>query len=203
LPVPDESIGCLPEAAGEIESAATEVEGVMRDVGLPTEKDAVERATFDVSQSYALDANKSASSENGTKGERDLIISFRAAFQGFVFSLVDSAPSELALASFQNVNVLVANWNLSRTTASTVYCTVTKVQVDNMLPNSPFPVALHPMLANSRMPAEGKDENDGAQADSPPILVIGISFAPRHKSGTVVSDNKRLTRVCSGRSFSP
>lgn len=188
-PVPDVSIGCMPEVSSEIERAANQVEGIMSDVGLPVENVAVERAVFDVSQAYALDSNKSASSENEIQGERDLIISFRAAFQGFVFSLVDSAPTEICVISLKNINAL-ASWNMLRTTASTVYFTITRVQVDNMLPNSPFPVAVNPMPLGPKKASETRDESGGEQDENnPPILVIGISFAPRHKSGTVVSVN--------------
>lgn len=190
-PVPGEA-SRLAEAAGEIENAANEVVGIVSEVGLPTEDEAVERAVFDVSQAYALDANKSASSECTIQpAERDLIISFRAAFQGFVLSMVDSAPTEICVISLKNVNAL-ASWNMLRTTASTVYFTITWVQVDNMLPNSPFPVAVYPMSLGSRKASEPKEESSSGPDESyPPILVIGVSIAPRHKSGTVVSSGCR------------
>lgn len=185
-PVPEEA----DRAAGEIENAANKVIGIVSEVGLPTEDEAVERAVFDVPQAYALDAKKSSLSENNVQvAERDLIISFRASFQGFALSLVDSAPTEICVITLKNVNAL-ASWNILRTTASTMYFTITSVQVDNMLPNAPFPVAVYPMSLGSRK-AKASEPNEvdsiGRAESNPPILVIGVSFAPRHKSGTVVS----------------
>lgn len=109
---------------------------------------------------------------------RSLAISFRAAFSSLLVSFVDSAPSEIAVATLKNMNA-IATWDTHGATDSTVYITVTSVQVDNMVPNSPFPVAICPF-------DQPRNDATGALEDTPPLLVMGLSFAPRHKSGIVV-----------------
>lgn len=118
---------------------------------------------------------------------RNLVVSIRVAFGGLMVSFVDSAPSEIALATFKNINA-IATWDSLRVTNSTVYITVTSVQVDNMVPNSPFPVAVAPIdqsLINISDDTTPKD-------DVPPLLVVGLSFAPKHKSGILVRGVERL-----------
>jgi hypothetical protein len=110
---------------------------------------------------------------------RNLIVSFRAAFSGLIVSLVDSAPSEIAVSTFKNINAL-ATWDALRVTDSTIYVTVTRLQVDNMVPNSPFPVAVSPLDQTNPSYSD-----DAPEAESP-LLVVGLSFAPKHKSGILV-----------------
>jgi len=194
--LPDET-RLSPEISYEIEQAANEIASVAADVGLPREEDAAQKAIFDISQaSFAVETRDSFSTEGSTQPERDLIISFRAAFQGFIVSVVDSAPTEICVVTLKNVNAL-ATWNILRTTSSTVYFTITRVQIDNMIPNAPYPVAVSPMALNTRDTTTVLDDDSGGQDESnPPILVIGISFAPRHKSGTVVSMRRQLLIFC-------
>jgi hypothetical protein len=113
--------------------------------------------------------------------EKDLQISLRLALRGVVVSLVDSAPSEIAVVTLKNVNS-IASWNMQRTTDATVFVTVTSLQVDNMIPNAPFPVAICTEDGEAGI-SKGSNE---FSVDSPPVLVIGLSFAPRHKTGIVV-----------------
>jgi hypothetical protein len=117
--------------------------------------------------------------QNG-ESTRNLIISFRAAISGLTVSFVDAAPSEIAVVTFKNINAL-ATWDALRLTDSTVYITVAWLQVDNMVPNSPFPVAIAPFdqidLSN----------NGEVMENESPLLVVGLSFAPKHKSGILVT----------------
>jgi hypothetical protein len=112
--------------------------------------------------------------------EKDLVISLRISFTGLVTSLIDSSPTEICLLSFKNINA-IATWNTQRTTDSTVFITVTSLQVDNMLPSASFPVAVCPDDS-----IKSCDDGDTSTSESPPLLVIGLSFAPRHQSGIVV-----------------
>lgn len=116
---------------------------------------------------------------------KDLIVSFRAAFSGLVISLVDSAPSEIALVTLTNMNA-IATWDVQRTTDSTIYITVTGFQIDNMVPNAPFPVAVCPLGLPQALTGNRDDNHDNINS-RPPLLVVGLSFTPRHKSGIVVS----------------
>ena len=121
---------------------------------------------------------------------RNLIVSVRAAFGGLTVSLVDSAPSEIAVATFKNINAL-ATWDTLRVSDSTIYLTVTSLQVDNMVPNSPFPVAVYPF--DQVRSDDTTSESDTAS----PLLVVGLSFAPKHKSGILVSEGLLYSQHCS------
>jgi hypothetical protein len=210
----DEASRHLARYSQDIHDAAQEVSNLSRDSRLPTEEEAVERAIFDISRAYAADATRESEAMNrSSQSERDFIVSFRASFQGFVLSLIDNAPSEICVISLRNLNAL-ASWNTQRTTASTIYLTITSLQgerdefivlqprfdafiltllfaVDNMIPNAPFPVAVSPYdSSRDRTPrtdtSAANASQHGADDATPPLLVAGISFAPRHRSGIVV-----------------
>jgi Vacuolar-sorting-associated 13 protein C-terminal/Autophagy-related protein C terminal domain len=126
--------------------------------------------------------------EPADQADRDLIISFRMAFSGFILSIVDSAPAEIAVVTLKNVNTL-ATWNARRTTDSTIYITISHVQVDNMVPNAPYPVAVSPdehARNGDETDAAGTSDSASVTAAAAPVLVVGLSFAPRHKSGIVI-----------------
>ena len=128
------------------------------------------------------DARKDSDREQGSPLARDLIISLRVAFTGFTMSLIDSAPSEIATITLKNVNA-IATWNTQRKTDSTIYFTVAHFQVDNMVPNAPYPVAVCPIDHLAAFESEEEANQDEAKA---PLLVIGVSLAPRHHSGVEV-----------------
>ena len=112
----------------------------------------------------------------------DQIYSFRAAFSGFLISLVDSAPSEIAVLSLRNFNAL-ARWNEMRTSDASLMMSIGWLQIDNHVPNAPFKVAVRPDKNRSKYLVE---DDKGAPASSP-LLVVALSFAPKHNSGIVVS----------------
>lgn len=112
----------------EISDAAQEASNLFLDRRLPSEDEAVERAIFDVSRSYAVETKElSPQPDNLQLSQSDTVVSFRAAFQGFVVSLIDTSPSEICVISLRNLNAL-GNWNTQRTTGSTFYLTVTGLQ---------------------------------------------------------------------------
>jgi hypothetical protein len=121
------------------------------------------------------------SSENG---ELDEVYSFRAEFGGFIFSFVDSVPSEIAVASMRNINAL-ARWNKMRTTDASVIISVGWVQVDNHVPSAPFKVAVRP--DRDVLSIDETETDSEEDSHSSPLLVVALTFAPRHKSGIVVS----------------
>ena len=110
-------------------------------------------------------------------GASDKVYSFRVEFSGFLFSLVDSAPSEIALVSLRNVNAL-ARWNSLRSTDATLLLSIGWLQVDNHIPSAPFKVAVRPDIPR-------QEEEEGG-LDSSPLLVVAVAFAPEHKSKIVV-----------------
>jgi hypothetical protein len=109
-------------------------------------------------------------------GASDKIFSFRMEFSGFVTSLVDSSPSEIAVVSLRNVNAL-ARWNSLRSADATLLLSIGWLQVDNHIPSAPFKVAVRPDISK---------QNENENPDSSPLLVIAVAFAPKHKSRITV-----------------
>jgi hypothetical protein len=129
---------------------------------------------------------------DSTRKDDNLIVSIRAAFSCLIVSFVDASPSEIALATMKNMNA-IATWDINRTTDATIYITVTSVQVDNMVPNAPFPVAVCPFE-----PSRSPNSQASLTVDVAPLLVVGLSFAPKHKSRILVSCLCSTTRVDRG-----
>ena len=69
--------------------------------------------------------------------------SFRASFSGFVFSLIDGVPTEIALILLRKVEAM-AEWSLHRSTEATVVLSIGGMQIDNHCPNAPFLIAMRP-----------------------------------------------------------
>jgi hypothetical protein len=188
-PFGEESMGSQksigPILSREISAAAATTVDLLANSSLPTEEDVVNKAFGDAYSAPEPKEFESLAEEPSerTQSGKDMIISLRASFSGFVVSLVDSAPSEIAVLALRNVNAL-ATWNTKRTTDATVYITITDIQVDNMVPNAPFPVAM--TRDEEFRENTGDDAAGGTVADAPPLLVVGLSFAPKHKSGIVV-----------------
>jgi hypothetical protein len=67
-----------------------------------------------------------------------------------------------------------------------------------MIPNAPFPVAVCPFdsLPKGALVDSPLGQNTGAEGGTPPMLVVGVSFAPRHSSGVVVRDRVVFERIC-------
>ena len=135
--------------------------------------------------------------------EQDRQILFRVSFSGFLVSLVDSSPSEICTVAVNTVNVL-AKWSQLRTSDASFLMSIGWLQVDNHVPSAPFPVAISPEgnefqdknkgfdkgFASSERSTPGAPSETGA---SPPLLFVGIEFAPKHSSGIVVSMVKVTT----------
>lgn len=161
----------------EIQDGAHQAQELLLNKKLKSEDEVVARMADNSSQHLMVPnlQHVQPNEANETESDRDVVISFRAEFRGFVLSLTDSAPSEICVVSLNNVNAM-ATWNMQRTDSSTAYVTVASLQVDNMIPNAPFPVAV--------LPTDQILDTDGAATDAP-LLVIGISAAPRHQTGVV------------------
>lgn len=178
----------------------------MSEAPLPTEDEAIKNVFSEEFSTLLSKETRELAPDVPTGGRegKDMIISFRASFSGFVVSLVDACPSEIAVLALRNVNVL-ATWNTKRTTDATVYITVTDFQVDNMVPNAPFGVAVTRDEAFKESSADNSssDETQSPMEDAAPLLVIGLSFAPKHKSGIVVSSCQRPARLPFIRPYGP
>uniref|UniRef100_A0A7S2PQX2 Vacuolar protein sorting-associated protein 13 DH-like domain-containing protein n=1 Tax=Leptocylindrus danicus TaxID=163516 RepID=A0A7S2PQX2_9STRA len=113
-------------------------------------------------------------------GDDDQDFAFRASFSGFVFSLIDQEPSEIAVISLQSVKML-SKWNKQRGKDATTAVSVGWLQIDNHCPNAPFPVALCPDSTIEIENADGETENV-VNLPEQPVIAIGINFAPKHIS---------------------
>lgn len=153
----------------------------------PVEDEALRLAFFGTTDG----SKRSQDSSSEEQVQDDTIFSFRASFYGFSCSLIDKVPSEIALVTLKDVDVS-ADWNKSRTADGTCLISVGWLQVDNYVPSAPFPVAVCPVGKK----AEGMktvDENEeglqdsGDDEKSSPLVLVGLTFAPKHKSGILVS----------------
>jgi hypothetical protein len=115
----------------------------------------------------------------------DVIFSFQASFSGFLFSLVDSTPSEIAVISLKGLN-LAAKWDGERKADASALISVDWLQVDNHIPGAPFPVAVCP-------DERDKDDASNEQVDVHSLLVIGLTFAPKHKTGILCLRNMAVS----------
>ena len=108
--------------------------------------------------------------------ENDIVLSCQFRFNWFYFSLVDSAPSEIAVVANSGLHA-GAKWNMMQTGDVTVLISIAWLQVDNHVPNAPCPVAVCP------------DQCDkGETPDNPnrtPLWMMNLKFAPKHESGVL------------------
>jgi hypothetical protein len=165
----------------DIAEAGMTALGKLKAGQLPTEDDAKREALFgDLEKQQQAKTDQSAIAPTSEDAPMDQVYSFRAAFSGFIFSLVDSAPSEIAVASLRNFNVL-ARWNAIRSNEASLILSVGWLQVDNHIPSAPFKVAVRPDQSRR---ADDEEETESSRS---PLLMVAIAFAPKHKSGIVVS----------------
>jgi hypothetical protein len=149
----------------------------------PTENEALRSAFFGTKQ----DTNFQNSVHNGRtdSDQNDTVYSFRASFCGFSCSLIDKVPSEIALITLKDID-MVANWNKKRSTDSSVLISIGWLQVDNFVPSAPFPVAVCPVKQDTGKlnTVNENQEGDVDVGEQPsPLLLVGLTFAPKHKSG--------------------
>ena len=161
----------------EIKNVALRVIKELNFKHLPTEDDVKREAM------YGERATEKGSSESAKNQGLDEIYSFRAEFGGFVFSFVDSAPTEIAVASIRNLNAL-ARWNKVRSTDASFIFSIGWLQIDNHIPSAPFKVAFRPDKDTS---VDDTKQVTEAEEHTSPLLVVALAFAPRHKSGIMVS----------------
>ncbi len=121
-------------------------------------------------------------SKSNVVNDADLIFSFEASLNGFIFSLVDSEPSEIAVLLLSSIEVF-AKWNKLRTKDAVIGINVGWLQVDNHCPGAPYPVAVYP---EGKM-REKVDDNSNEKILNSPFLCIQMAFAPKHSTGISVS----------------
>jgi hypothetical protein len=163
----------------EIQQAASTAVSQLSEDKIPSEEEATRLMERHVDGTSALDANLSASTAHS-----DTIYSIRVEFKGFLFSMVDSAPSEIAVATLRNFNAL-ARWNEQRTDEASLILSIGWLQVDNHVPSAPFKVAIRPDTSRQRLPDDDGDSDSDSEKDSSPLLMVAVAIAPKHKSEIV------------------
>ena len=118
-----------------------------------------------------------------TNDSINCLYTITAFFSGFVISFIDSVPSEIAVVSARNLD-LMAQWDNDRTSNATAAVSIGWLQIDNQCPSASFPVALAPLLLQEEFEEECRDDK--------PFLSVGIVFAPRHKSNILVRSRSAL-----------
>ena len=157
----------------EIYSASLQCIKMLNDGEIPNE-DTVCRKLFAVKKSFdSKDSSRSLKSINQN-------FSFKANFKGFIISIIDSVPSEIATISLENLH-FSGNWNTHMTKDTSCVISIGWVQIDNHCPNVSYPVALRPV--------ENRAEIYNNQKDGLPSAFITFVFrlAPCHSSGILVS----------------
>ncbi len=185
------ALGASPSAGedrlcGEIKNSALVAIRIYNAGQLESEENAAKQALFATLEKQIAD--KSPQHDLAVEGtEMDHIYSIRAEFSGFLFSLIDSTPSEIAVATLRNFNVL-ARWNGIRTNEASLMLSVGWLQIDNHVPSAPFKVAVRPDILrrnDGEFAVDSESEHGSCLIDTTPLLLVAIAFAPKHKSGII------------------
>lgn len=165
----------------EIEKAASATEEMLIEKQVPNEIEAKRRALFGGSD------KPTPLKQPGTATDKHF--SIRVSFSGFVFSLIDSSPSEICTIAVDNINA-VAKWHqASKTLDSSFLMSIGWLQVDNHIPSAPFPVAVCPEGDEAYQGSDNvvNPTSETQPSTVPPLLFLGVEIAPKHSSGIVVS----------------
>lgn len=152
---------------------------------LPNEREAAKQAFFGTGtcqRSHCANSNQARpnSQEDTTDPgeERWLGLSI----SGFIFSLIDVGPTELAVLSMHDVKVS-ASWNTLGTEYAKSRIVMGWLQLDNHCPNCVYPVALSPRLKADANRDEGAGLSKKAFTADKPFLELMVELAPSHRTG--------------------
>ncbi len=157
----------------EIYNASLDCINMLNRGEVPDEETAC-RKLFAVKKSFdSQDSSRALQSINQN-------FSFKANFKGFIISIIDSVPSEIATISLENLH-FSGNWNSQMTKDTSCVISIGWVQIDNHCPNVSYPVALRPV--------ENRADIYNSQKDGLPAAFVTFVFklAPCHSSGILVS----------------
>mmetsp|Transcript_5233 Transcript_5233/g.11858 ORF Transcript_5233/g.11858 Transcript_5233/m.11858 type:complete len:2963 (-) Transcript_5233:1016-9904(-) len=103
---------------------------------------------------------------------------------GFMFSIIDSSPTELAVLSLHDVRI-GASWNSLGREYARSRMVVGWFQLDNHCPNSVYPVAIRPRLKTDGSRESNVDAEHLKKAFTAdrPFLELMIDLAPSHRTG--------------------
>ena len=158
--------------------AAAEASQLLNTGKLPNEYDATRQAFFGTGQ-CSRPQRKPLPSSSSKRDEANDQVLLQVSLSGFVISLIDSVPTELAVISFHGVN-FEAEWDTRGESYSSCSLATKWFQIDNHCPASFYPVALCPRVI------KGKENELKPFTADKPFLQAKIEFAPRHRSGIQV-----------------
>lgn len=110
----------------------------------------------------------------------DFNFHFQLSVSGLLLSLVDKAPSEVAVLSMKKIEAMGA-WNKLRSRDASLNLSIGWIQFDNHCPNAPFAVALCPSIRNQ------DDDDDTENHMDQSVITLAAIIAPKHKSNIMVS----------------
>lgn len=150
---------------------------------LPSEKEAANQAFFGTgvctrsTQRY-LDQIHPIQENNAEMGDE---FTLDLSCSGFIFSVIDASPTELAVISLHDV-LVGASWNTLGREYARSRIVVGWFQIDNHCPSAFFPTSLRPRLK------AGGSKNDAekvrkAFTSEKPFLELQCDFAPKHRTG--------------------
>ena len=150
---------------------------------LPDETEALKQAFFGTGIcNRPNNAQQNLQEDSTNVGDE---FSFELSCSGFIFSIIDSSPTELAVLSLHNVGV-GASWNSLGKEYARIRMVIGWCQLDNHCPNSYYPVAIRPSLkGDGRWKDKEGLEHDERKAftSDKPFLELKIDLAPKHRSG--------------------
>ena len=166
---------------------------------LPNEREAAKQAFFGtgICKRSPLEGQGKAH-YNLQEGISDIGDDFSCelSFSGFIFSIIDSSPTELAVLSLHDARI-EASWNSAGKEYARSRIVVGWFQLDNHCPNSVYSVAMRP-----RLKAYGIHESKGvaepakeAFTADKPFLELMVDLAPSHRTGIVVSSTHIYTHT--------
>ena len=168
-----------------LQSAARTASQLLNAGRLPNEREAAKQAFFGTGICKSSSA-EGQSNANPNSQEDGTDILFELSCSGFIFSFIDSSPSELAVLSLHDLK-LEASWSSLSTEYSKTRVVVGWCQLDNHLPGANYPVAFRPKIKAEVFPPESKDgtKHDAKKAFTAdkPFLEVMIDLAPKHRTG--------------------
>ena len=150
---------------------------------LPNEQDAAKHAFFGTGICKNISVQDDSTTNTGTGTD----ISLELSCSGFIISMIDSTPSELAILSLHDMK-LGASWNSQGTGYKKTRVIIGWVQLDNHCAGANYPVAMRPRLRAEDYHLESKDGTRHDTSRKPftsdrPFLEAKVDIAPSHRTG--------------------
>lgn len=148
---------------------------------LPNERQAAREAFFGTGVCSGQDTSHFDNTGGGNNTDSSYDVSCKLTCSGFIFSVIDASPTELAAISLHNVRSGVC-WNSLGKEYASGNITIGWFQVDNHLPNAVYPVAMRPKIKASTLKEQDNAAEKVFTADKS-VLEAKLEVAPMHRTG--------------------